>query len=331
MSYAATIGFFDGVHSGHRFVVERLKHIALKTGLQAAIVTFSEHPQKVLTGAELPLLTTFNERISLLKQLHVDEIFAFNFEIIREMTAEEFMRILHNQCGVELLLMGYDHRFGSDRLTNPEDYQRLADNIGLELVFLPAAPLEMVDGKRYEQSTEERSGKPSTSSSASLAPSGERVPHTVRKGLPIPSSTKIRKALLAGLVEEANEMLGYPYSLSGEVVEGRHLGRTIGFPTANINVAEEKLIPVSGVYAATIDDDELGFAERPVLVNIGSNPTVGGRKITVEAHIPDWDGDLYGHRLTVKLQRYIRAEKKFPSMDALKDQIHKDKAQVLAH
>lgn len=298
MAYAATIGFFDGVHRGHQFVIERLRHVALKTGLQAAVITFSEHPQKVLTGAKLPLLTTFDERIGLLKAHQLDEIFAFNFDVIREMTAEEFMRVLHNQCNVELLMMGYDHRFGSDRLTRQEDYQHIADKIGLELVFLPKSSVNAI---------------PEADSTAV-----------------VPSSTKIRKALLSGLIEEANEMLGYPYSLSGEVVEGRHLGRTIGFPTANINVAEEKLCPATGVYAASIDDPELGFYGRPVMVNIGSNPTVGGRQITVEAHIPDWDGDLYGKRLTVKLLRYLRAEKKFPSMDALKEQIHKDKIATLA-
>lgn len=302
MAYAATIGFFDGVHRGHKFVVERLRNVALKTGLQSAVITFTEHPQKVLKGGQLPLLTTYEERIGLLKEQHVDEIFAFNFEIIREMTAEEFMRILYHQCGVELLMMGYDHRFGSDRLTRQEDYQAAADRIGLSLVFLPESSLQECE-----------------SADKAL---------TQAAGAVVPSSTKIRRALQAGLIEEANEMLGYAYPLSGEVVEGRHLGRTIGFPTANIDIADDKLCPASGVYAATITDAELGFEDRPVLVNIGSNPTVGGRRITVEAHIPDWDGDLYGHRLTVRLRRYLRAEKKFPSMDALKEQINKDKEKV---
>jgi len=280
------------VHHGHQFVIGQLVNIARKTGLQAAVVTFTEHPQKVLTGSSLPLLTTFDERINLIKEQRVDEIFAFNFDIIREMTAEEFMRILRHQCGVELLLMGYDHRFGSDRLTRTEDYQAIADRVGMQLVILP------------ESSTSEGS---------------QQV---------VPSSTKIRKALLSGLIEEANAMLGYAYSLSGEVVEGRHLGRTIGFPTANISIPEDKLCPANGVYAATLDDLELGFRQEPVLVNIGSNPTVGGRKITVEMHIPDWDGDLYGRQMTVKLRRYLRAEKKFPSLDALKEQIHKDMANL---
>lgn len=280
------------MHQGHQFVISQLVNVARKTGLQAAVVTFSEHPQKVLTGGQLPLLTTFDERIELIKQQRVDEIFAFNFEIIREMTAEEFMRILRNQCGVELLLMGYDHRFGSDRLSRQEEYQAIADRIGMQLIVLPES--------------------------------------NVKQGADniIPSSTKIRKALLSGLIEEANEMLGYAYSLSGEIVEGRHLGRTIGFPTANIAIAEDKLCPANGVYAGSLSDLELGFRDEPVLVNIGSNPTVGGRKVTVEMHIPDWDGDLYGRQMTVSLRRYLRQEKKFPSLDALKEQIHKDMANL---
>ena len=147
----------------------------------------------------------------------------------------------------------------------------------------------------------------------------------------VPSSTKIRKALLSGTVEEANLMLGYAYTLSGEVVEGRHLGRTIGFPTANIHVPSDKLCPLSGVYAALLTDEELGFNNTPVIVNIGTNPTVGGRQTTVEAHIPDWEGDLYGRHLSVRLTRYLRAEKKFPSMDVLKQQIHKDIENLKSH
>lgn len=273
--------------------MERLRNVARQTGLQSAVITFSEHPQKVLQGAELPLLTIYQERVELLKKQQVDEIFAFSFDIIKDMTAEEFMLILHRQCGVELLLMGYDHHFGSDRLTHFSDYQALADKIGMQLIELP-------------QLTDSEIGL-------------------------VPSSTKIRKALLSGTVEEANLMLGYAYTLSGEVVEGRHLGRTIGFPTANIHVPSDKLCPLSGVYAALLTDEELGFNDTPVIVNIGTNPTVGGRQTTVEAHIPDWEGDLYGRHLSVRLTRYLRAEKKFPSMDVLKQQIHKDIENLKSH
>ena len=284
MAYVATIGFFDGVHRGHQFVIEQLRQQAAEVGLQAAVITFTEHPQKVLCGNALPLLTTYSERIQLLKKQGVDEIFAFNFEVIAAMTAEEFMRILHTQCGVEMLIMGYDHRFGSDQLTRFEDYQAIAERIGMQI--------RLLEVKRVDDST--------------------------------PSSTKIRRALQSALIEEANAMLGHPYALSGEIIEGRHLGRTIGFPTANIAVAEDKLCPASGVYAGRLTDAELGFLDEPVLVNIGSNPTVGGTHISVEMHIPHWDGDLYGRQMTVTLVHYLRAEKKFPSLETLKQQIHKD-------
>lgn len=284
MAYVATIGFFDGVHRGHQFVIEQLRQQAAEVGLQAAVITFTEHPQKVLCGNALPLLTTYSERIQLLKKQGVDEIFAFNFEVIAAMTAEEFMRILHTQCGVEMLIMGYDHRFGSDQLTRFEDYQAIAARIGMQI--------RLLEEKRVDDST--------------------------------PSSTKIRRALQSALIEEANAMLGHPYALSGEIIEGRHLGRTIGFPTANIAVAEDKLCPASGVYAGRLTDAELGFLDEPVLVNIGSNPTVGGTRISVEVHIPHWDGDLYGRQMTVTLVHYLRTEKKFPSLEALKQQIHKD-------
>ena len=284
MAYVATIGFFDGVHRGHQFVIEQLRQQAAKVGLQAAVITFTEHPQKVLCGNALPLLTTYSERIQLLKKQGVDEIFAFNFEVIAAMTAEEFMHILHTQCGVEMLIMGYDHRFGSDQLSRFEDYQAIAERIGMQI--------RLLEEKRVDDST--------------------------------PSSTKIRRALQSALIEEANAMLGHPYALSGEIIEGRHLGRTIGFPTANIAVAEDKLCPASGVYAGRLTDAELGFLDEPVLVNIGSNPTVGGTRISVEMHIPHWDGDLYGRQMTVTLVHYLRAEKKFPSLETLKQQIHKD-------
>ena len=284
MAYVATIGFFDGVHRGHQFVIEQLRQQAAEAGLQAAVITFTEHPQKVLCGNALPLLTTYSERIQLLKEQGVDEIFAFNFEVIAAMTAEEFMRILHAQCGVEMLIMGYDHRFGSDQLTRFEEYQEAAARVGMQI--------RQLEEKRVDEQT--------------------------------PSSTKIRRALQAALIEEANTMLGHPYTLSGEIIEGRHLGRTIGFPTANIAVAEDKLCPASGVYAGRLTDAELGFHDEPVLVNIGSNPTVGGTHISVEMHIPHWDGNLYGRQMTVSLMHYLRAEKKFPSLDALKQQIHKD-------
>jgi len=294
VSYVATIGFFDGVHTGHCFVLSSLKGIAQRTGLDAAVITFSEHPKKVLTGVAQPLLTVYDERVELLKQQNLDQIFAFNFEVIRAFTAEEFMRILHNQCDVEMLLLGYDHHFGSDRLTQFADYQAAADRVGLQLVQLPQNPESAA------------------------------------------SSTKIRKALLAADIEAANTLLGYSYSLTGEVVAGRQIGRTIGFPTANLQVAEDKLLPAAGVYEVAV---VLPDGEHRALLNIGTNPTVNSSDTiqdsqdaqpatSIELHIPSYEADLYGQRLTVRLLRYLRPERRFSSLDELREQISHDLASI---
>ncbi len=285
MGYAATIGFFDGVHKGHRFLLGELHRVAAEEGLQSAVITFDEHPETVL-GRNLktslqpsteeredkPLLTTPEERAALLKETGIDEIFLFRFDVIRQMTAAEFMAVLHERCGVEVLLMGYDHRFGSDRLTNIADYAALGQSVGIAVVPVAEAP-------------------------------GGTV-----------SSSKIRKALLAGDITAANAMLGYAYTLSGTVVHGNGLGHTIGFPTANIQPAACKLIPAAGVYAA-----------EGALVNIGTNPTVGNDHVTIEAYFPDYHGaDLYGQTVSLRLLRRIREERKFASLDELKNQIQSD-------
>ena len=281
MKYAATIGFFDGVHKGHRFLLGELRRIAAERGLQSAVLTLDEHPETVLSGNAKPLLTTAAERTELLKQTGIDEIFLFHFDVIQQMTAAEFMRVIRERCGVEVLLMGYDHQFGSDRLTDFEEYAALGAELGIEV--LPV-------------------GK---------APEGEV------------SSSKIRKALLAGEISHANEMLGYPYLLSGKVVHGNGIGHKIGFPTANVSVAPEKLIPKTGVYA--------GIAQGyQCLVNIGTNPTIGNDHVTIEAYLIDYEGgDLYGQMLKLQLTRRIRDERKFDSIEELTQQIRADVHSVL--
>ena len=275
MAFAATIGFFDGVHTGHRFVLEHLHAVAKNNGLQSAVVVFQSHPQQVLRGVQVPLLTTFDERVKLLKESGIDEIFRFRFEDIRHLTAEEFMRLLHEQYDVSVLVMGYDHRFGSDRLSAFSDYEACAERVGIQLIRLPKNPQSDA------------------------------------------SSTMIRKALQAGEIEQANRLLGYPYSLCGEVVTGKQIGRRMGFQTANLQVAEEKLIPAEGVYVCEADG-------RKGLLNIGTNPTVNGTEQTIELHLIDFEGDLYGKHLTVKLLRYLRPERKFDTVEALRHQIELD-------
>ena len=283
MAYAATIGFFDGVHKGHQYLLGELRRVAAEQGLQSAVLTLDEHPETVLSGHAKPLLTTASEREDLLRQSGVDEIFLFHFDVIQQMTAAEFMRVIRERCGVEVLLMGYDHQFGSDRLTDFADYEALGAETGIKVLPVSEAP----DGAV--------------------------------------SSSKIRKALLAGDVMRANAMLGYNYMLSGTVVHGNGIGHTIGFPTANIEADACKLIPKSGVYAAEAVYDRNVTMRLPALVNIGTNPTVGNNHQTIETYLLDYQGsDLYGQTLTLHLTRRIRDERKFDSLEELKAQIELD-------
>ena len=283
----ATTGFFDGVHRGHRLVIERLVSEAHQRGDESLVVTFWPHPRAVLQdGArELRLLTTLEEKKEILKALGVDRVEVLDFSrSFAALTAEQFLRdILQARFGVTTLLMGYDNRLGSDRLT-ASSLKGIADGIGLELVELE--PLTGVC--RY----------------------------------PI-SSTKIRKSLEEGRVDEASEMLGYGYSLTGVVVAGNRLGRTLGFPTANMKLYEPlKLVPARGVYCVEVK--VLGETYRG-MTNIGMRPTVGGTVQSIETHILDFDEDIYGLPLTVTFLRRLRDEAHFPSLEALKEQLAKDK------
>ena len=275
----ATIGYFDGVHRGHRYLFEQLRQLGAARGLVPAIYTFREHPKEVLCGVRPPLLTTPNERFRLLEgegELHV-----LSFAEIRRLTAAEFMQRLHAE-GVQSLLMGYDHHFGADQLTDFRDYARIGRETGIEVLPANELPEEIVG-------------------------------HV--------SSSAIRRALLAGDVESANRMLGYTYSICGAVVRGNAIGRTIGFPTANIHYPAEKLLPPAGVYAGWCRVAEHDY---PTLVNIGTNPTVGNRSTTVEGYLTGFAGDVYGQQLCFRLERFVRREQKFDSLDALREQITKD-------
>ncbi len=285
----ATTGFFDGVHTGHRLVIERLVSLARERGDESLVVTFWPHPRAVLQdGArELRLLTTLEEKKGLLKSLGVDRIEVLDFtRAFAALTAEEYLRdILRDRFGVTTLLVGYDNRLGSDCLTAP-DLAPVAASLGIELVFVE----ECLEG----------------------APSRQPI-----------SSTKIRKALQEGRIEDATEMLGYGYSLTGVVVAGNRMGRTIGFPTANLRPYEPlKLIPARGVYA--VEAEVLGKRYRG-MTDIGTRPTVGGTFPTIETHILDFDEDIYGLPLTITFLRRLRDEIHFPSLDALRQQLERDR------
>ena len=281
MPRIATIGFFDGVHLGHRFLFEQLQRIAAERALRPLIVTFDAHPREVLQRGFVPqLLTTLEERKTLLSAF--GEVLVLPFAQIKDLTAAQFMQRLANEQEVTTLLMGYDHRFGSDKLVDPQDYARLGQQCGIEVLTLG----EYSDGAIHV------------------------------------SSTEIRQAIERGDIATANRLLGRPYTLTGTVVHGKGIGRTIDFPTANIVAQPTKILPKAGVYEVRVKGAE--NTDRAAILNIGTNPTVGNSEQTIEVHIPSFSGNLYGHTLTIDFLRYIRAEKRFENLEALKAQIQSD-------
>ena len=298
----ATTGFFDGVHLGHRLVIERLVSFARERGDESLVVTFWPHPRAVLQdGArELRLLNSLEEKKDLLRGLGVDRVEVLDFtRSFAALTAERYLReILRDRFGVTTLLMGYDNRLGSDRLT-ADKLCPIADADGIELIEL----------------------EPFGMGSQGVTEGGHRFPDVHPDLTPV-SSTKIRKALESGDIASAANMLGYGYSLQGVVVAGNRLGRTIGFPTANMRLYEPlKLVPGRGVYVVEVE--VLGKKYRG-MTNIGQRPTVGGTFTTIETHILDFDEDIYGLPLRITFLRRLRDEVHFPSLEALKRQLEMD-------
>lgn len=271
----ATIGFFDGVHKGHQFLFEHLGQLASERGLEPLIVTFEDHPRRALDADYVPrLLTSLEERTAKLNQY--GEVLVFPFEEIQPLSAKEFMLRLRDEYGVTALLMGYDHRFGSDRLKHPQDYRHIGEQCGVEVITLS----EYTEGEWHV------------------------------------SSTEIRMALETGNIAVANELLGHPYSLRGRVVHGKAIGRTIGFPTANIEPLDpHKVIPKFGVYVALVNTPTMDDA--PSFVNIN-------KKGLIEVHIPSFKGDLYDQILKIRFVRFLREEKHFDNIEELREQIKGD-------
>ena len=319
----ATTGFFDGVHSGHRLVLERLVSLARSRGDESLVVTFWPHPRAVLQdGArELRLLTTLDEKKTLLAGLGVDRIEVLDFtRTFASLTAEQYLRdILQTRLGVTTLVMGYDNRLGSDHLT-ASALKPIAQKLSLELIQVEALLGDMDLPEPVATLGHIRGRGPQLAVGGVVEDDGSG--RFISPNIPV-SSTKIRKALTEGRVEEAAAMLGYDYELKGVVVAGNRLGRTIGFPTANMRLYEPlKLIPGNGVYA--VDVQVLGKEYRG-MTNIGMRPTVGGTFTTIETHILDFDEDIYGLPLRISFRRRIRDEVRFSSLDALRSQLEKDR------
>ncbi len=281
-----TLGTFDGVHIGHAAILKKLTQNTADGKFESAVLTFFPHPRMVLQGkSDLKLLNTINEKIDLLQKIGIENLIIHPFDAnFSQLSAEEFVKtVLVDQLHIQKIIIGYDHRFGKNRTANIDDLTAFGLKYGFEVEQISAQEINDISI----------------------------------------SSTKIRTALEDGEINLANEYLGYSYFLSGTVVKGKQLGRTIGFPTANIELEEEyKLVPKNGVYIVAADIDEKSVYG---MMNIGFNPTVQGEKRTIEVHFFDFDLDIYNRHIRVAILQRIRSEEKFESVEFLKIQLGKDK------
>ena len=288
-SYTACIGFFDGVHKGHRFLLEHLQKEARLTNTLSAVISFANHPRKLIQpDFQLHLINTLDEKIANLSSTGIDACFLLDFtEDIRNLTAREFIcDFLSAKMHVTKLLIGYDHRFGRDRAEGFEDYVRYGKSCGMEVVQEPV----------FNDGTDRNY-----------------------------SSSEVRRNLISGNIAEATSILGQYYKLEGVVIHGHQLGRKLGFPTANLNPFEkDKIIPSNGVYAAKVQlENGDSF---PSMVNIGFRPTVDSEmnRLSVEAHLIGFEGDLYDQSITISFIERIRDERKMSSIEELKKQLSLD-------
>ncbi len=286
----ATIGFFDGVHLGHRFLIEQVKELAKDKGLRSALITFPVHPRQVMKSDYRPeLLTTPEEKIELLKAQGVDYCIMLDFTVeLSQLSALSFMKdILQQRYNVSTLIIGYDHRFGHNRSEGFEDYVRYGQQIGMNVYRAQAC---MIDDLNI-------------------------------------SSSLVRTHLLEGKIDLSTRYLGYNYSIEGVVVGGYRVGRTIGFPTANLDLRESnKLIPSDGVYAVRVEVKGCLYAG---MLNIGYRPTLdNGSKKSIEVHILRFDEDIYDEKIRLYFVSRIRSEMKFSGLDELIAQLKRDAAFV---
>ena len=282
----ATIGFFDGVHLGHRHLINQVKMAASLNGWCSSIITFPVHPRQVIQSDYQPLLLSSpEEKIELLASTGIDNCILLPFtRELSQLTAWEFMQLLYDQYKVRMLVIGYDHRFGHNRAETFEDYCRYGRELGIHIMQATAYTQEQ-----------------------------DKV-----------SSSVIRRALLSGEVSTATKYLGYPYFMQGTIVSGYQVGRKIGFPTANLQVDfPNKLIPAIGVYAVRVSVN--GQSYRGML-NIGHRPTLNnGTNLSIEVHILDFEGDIYNQPMRIEFVDFLRPEAKFNSVEELALQIQKDK------
>jgi riboflavin kinase / FMN adenylyltransferase len=293
ISPVTTLGIFDGVHRGHMALLECLISRAREEHCESVVITFSPHPRIVLeqNGKDLAFLTTMEEKMKLLEKAGINHLVVIHFDIrFSKITACDFIKdVLVEKIGTRHLIIGHNHHFGRRGEGDINTIKQCSDSLGFKV--------EQVQGFRTEEGTI--------------------------------SSSLIRDALLTGRLDEANKWLGYYYSVSGSVIEGRRIGRSIGFPTANIKPdSPNKLIPCNGVYAVEVNIDNAVF---PGMLSIGSNPTVNPDKNfrSIEVHILNFDKDIYGKNISVRFRKRLRDEKKFDDLEQLTKQMILDKEDTL--
>lgn len=287
-----TIGTFDGVHKGHKKIIAQLKQEAQERNDETVIITFKQHPRNVVASNNpVQLLNTLEEKTALLQKENIDHLIVVDFnETFSEQSAEAYIQdFLVNKIHPSCIIIGYDHKFGKHR---SGDY-RMLEEYGRKSGF---------DVKEIN---------------------AETVKHVTV------SSTKIRNAILNNDIHSANDLLGYKYFFTGKVVEGNKLGRTIGFPTANLQTeTETKLVPGNGVYAVNAFINKDFTRSFKGMMNIGVRPTVDGSRRTIEVNIFDFDDDIYDENLTVEVIAFLRPEQKFSGIEALKEQLSRDKEEA---
>lgn len=282
---ALSLGMFDGVHLGHKSIIDELIKIGSEKNFDTAILTFWPHPRFVFNPQEdLKLLNTLDEKKVLIEKYGITNLFLKEFDDeFRNLTGEEFVKkILVEKLNVKYLIVGYDHVFGKNKSGNFKLLQELSVELGFEVVQMEAINI-------HENNI---------------------------------SSTKVRNALLNGNITEANEMLGYSYSVFGTVVHGKKLGRTIGYPTANIETESLKLLPKKGAYIVEVFVKDQQYKG---MLSVGTNPTVNGEKLTVEVYILDFQDDIYDEKITVKFRAFLHDEIKFEGLEKLIERLDEDK------
>jgi riboflavin kinase/FMN adenylyltransferase len=288
-----TIGTFDGVHTGHKSILEQLKREAARIGGETVIITFHPHPRKVIVSGQpaIHLINTIDEKIELLEKNGIDHLVVVPFtDDFSQQSPEEYIeKFLVEKFHPHTVIIGYDHRFGKNRLGDYKLLEEYSARLGFNLMEIPA--------------------------------------HVINDNTV--SSTRIREAVLHGNTDVANTLLGYDFFFEGTVVDGNKLGRTLGYPTANLQIENaEKLVPGNGIYAV-----ELEIKDRPGrlkgMMSIGIRPTIGGTDRVIEVNIFDFNEDIYGATVRVYIRKYLRSEVKFNGLDALVEQLGKDKEDTL--